>query len=42
MENIKLRIFLEFSRPGAFALVGDYFIKTESPSGSIFLPAGES
>jgi hypothetical protein len=36
----KLNILSDRYRPGALAPVGDFFIKPESPSGSIFLPIG--
>jgi len=38
MEHKKLIILSDKYRPGAFALVGDFFSKRESPCGSIFLP----
>jgi len=38
MVNQKLRNSKAKYRPGALAPVGDFFIKPESPSGSIFLP----
>jgi hypothetical protein len=41
MECKKLRNFNDKYRPGALAPVGDFFIKPESLSGSIFLPVGE-
>jgi hypothetical protein len=40
VENKKRHIVLDSDRPGANALVGDFFIDQESPSGSIFLLAG--
>jgi hypothetical protein len=40
MEYKKIFILSDKYRPGAFALVGDFFIKRESPCGSIFLPMG--
>jgi hypothetical protein len=40
MKNKKIIILIDKYRPGAFALVGDFFIKPESPCGSIFLPIG--
>jgi hypothetical protein len=40
MEHKKLLILSDRYRPGAFALVGDFFINPESPCGSIFLPVG--
>ena len=40
MECKKLRNLYEKYRPGAHALVGVFFIKQESPSGSIFLSFG--
>ena len=41
MVNQKLRNYMDKYRPGALAPVGDFFIKAESPSGSIFLPVGD-
>jgi hypothetical protein len=41
MENKKRTALQEVDRPGANALVGDFFIKTESPCGSIFLYEGD-
>ena len=41
MDYQKLHIEYDRYRPGAFALVGDFFITIESPSGSIFLPLGK-
>jgi hypothetical protein len=38
MEHKKLFMLPDKYRPGALALVGDFFIKPESPCGSIFLP----
>jgi hypothetical protein len=40
MEHKKLLILSDRYRPGAFALVGDFFIIPESPCGSIFLLVG--
>jgi len=40
MENKKLKFHQEVSRPGAKALVGDFFTHPESPRGSIFLFPG--
>jgi hypothetical protein len=40
MEHKKLFILPDKYRPGAHALVGDFFITQESPCGSIFLPIG--
>ena len=41
MVNQKLRNSKAKYRPGALAPVGDFFIKPESPSGSIFLPVDD-
>lgn len=42
MVNQKLRNYTAKYRPGALAPVGDFFfIKPESPSGSIFLPVDD-
>jgi hypothetical protein len=38
MEHKKLFMLPDKYRPGALARVGDFFIKPESPCGSIFLP----
>jgi hypothetical protein len=40
MNPKKLFGYTDKYRPGAHALVGDFFIIKESPSGSIFLPVG--
>jgi len=40
MEHKKLLILSDKYRPGAYAHVGDFFIKRESPCGSIFLSVG--
>jgi len=40
MEHKKLPMLPDKFRPGALAHVGDFFIKPESPCGSIFLPVG--
>jgi hypothetical protein len=40
MKHQKLCNFDDQFRPGAPALVGDFFIKAESPRGSIFLLVG--
>jgi hypothetical protein len=42
MEYQKFYIANERYRPGAFAPVGDFFTKMKSPSGSIFLPEGDT
>jgi hypothetical protein len=41
MKHHKFRDISEKYRPGAFAPVGDFFIRPESPCGSIFLLAGD-
>jgi hypothetical protein len=40
MKSKKIYVLFDKYRPGAFALVGGFFIKPESPCGSIFLPVG--
>jgi hypothetical protein len=40
MEHKKLFILTDKYRPGALALMGDFFIKPQSPCGSIFLLVG--
>jgi hypothetical protein len=41
MDHKRPVILASRFRPGAFAPMGEIFIKAESPCGSIFLPVGD-